>query len=167
MLPIVTLPDDRLFQKSADVTTIDGTLNQFVQDMIKTMIEADGIGLAAVQVGSLQRLFVVRIPNEEALVFINPTILQFSDTTGPYEEGCLSIPGIYSDIIRPLEINVKAVDLNGSEFTLDADGLLARVIQHEYDHLNGTLFYQLLKPRQQERFLRVYERERGAETSTL
>lgn len=162
MLPIVTLPDESLFRASREVTTIDAELERFVRDMIDTMVEANGIGLAAVQVASPLRLFVVQVPEEDPRVFINPKILEYSDRTGFYEEGCLSIPGIYSDVSRPLQVRIKALGLDGKEFVLDADELLARVIQHEYDHLDGTLFYQHLKPRQQERFLKAYERERQA-----
>lgn len=159
MLPIVTLPDERLFKSSTEITQIDDKLRNFARDMIDTMHEADGVGLAAIQVGASQRLFVVHVPKDQPRVFINPRIILLSEETGPYEEGCLSIPGVYSDVIRPLEVQIIALDIEGKEFTLDADDLLARVIQHEFDHLNGKLFYQHLKPRQQERFLKIYERE--------
>jgi peptide deformylase len=158
MLPIVTLPDERLFRDSKPVEVIDGSTEKFVLEMLETMHEADGLGLAAVQVGVHSRIFVIQLPEDDPLVFINPRILLRSDRTGAYEEGCLSVPGVYSDVIRPLEVKVSAWDAKGKEFTLEADELLARVIQHEYDHLDGTLFFRHLKKRQQERFLRVYQK---------
>ncbi len=158
MQSILTLPDERLFRDSQPVDNIDAAFFQLSQDMLALMHEADGIGLAAVQVGVLSRLFVIQLPDENPLVFINPVIQLRSEETGPYEEGCLSVPGVYSDVIRPLEISVKAFDAQGKEFSLEVDGLLARVIQHEYDHLDGTLFFQHLKPRQQDRFLKVYQK---------
>ena len=158
MLSIVTLPDERLFRDSAPVANIDGPLKQLTLEMLELMHQADGIGLAAVQVAVQSRLFVIQLPDGEPLVFINPRILAHGEETGPYEEGCLSVPGVYSDVIRPLEIEIAAWDADGREFKMAADGMLARVIQHEYDHLDGTLFYQHLKPRQQDRFLKVYQK---------
>jgi peptide deformylase len=158
MLPIITLPDERLFRDSLPVENIDGHIKTLAEEMLGTMHAADGIGLAAVQVGILSRLFVIQLPDEKPLGFINPRITAFSEKTGPYEEGCLSLPGVYSDVIRPLEIQITAWDVEGKEFSLSADEMLARVIQHEFDHLDGTLFYQRLKPRQQDRFLKVYQK---------
>lgn len=167
MLTMVTLPDERLFQVSRPVTAVDGKLVSFVDQMFETMHTSDGIGLAGVQVGLMDRLFIVQIPDEKPLVFINPRIEQLSDHIVGYEEGCLSIPGIYSDVQRPDKVRVSAIGRDGNEFTLDAEGLLARVIQHEYDHLEGKLFYQNLRPRQQARFLKACAREHGTDLDGL
>lgn len=158
MLQIITLPDERLFRDSSPITSIDGSVEKLAREMLDAMHAADGLGLAAVQVGINSRLFVIQLPEEDPLVFINPRIVLRSDKTGLYEEGCLSVPGVYSDVIRPLEVKIEAWDAKGKPFNLEADGLLARVIQHEYDHLDGTLFFQHLKKRQQERFLKVYQK---------
>lgn len=167
MLELVKLPDERLFQVSVPVGQVNGELIAFTDLMIATMHESDGIGLAAVQVGRNERFFVVHLPDEEPLVFINPRIELLGDRLVPYEEGCLSIPGIYSDVLRPKEVRISAVGRNGNEFTLEAEGLLARVIQHEYDHLEGKLFYQHLKERQQVRFLKACEREHQTDLAHL
>lgn len=156
MIPLVYYPDDRLLASAQPVGKIDGTTGQLIRQMIATMETNHGIGLAGPQVGVMERLFVVRVPDEEPLAFINPRIVAVSPDTGRYEEGCLSIPGVYADVTRPLEITVEAWDPGGTHFSLDATGLLARVIQHEYDHLEGVLFIDHLSTRKRERLLRAY-----------
>ncbi len=126
--------------------------------MLETMHTARGIGLAGPQVGRMERLFVVHVPDDEPRVFINPRIVAASPDEGPYEEGCLSIPGVYADIRRPLEVTVEAIDADGKPFRLDAGGVLARVIQHEYDHLDGVLFIDKLTSRKRERLLKAYRK---------
>jgi peptide deformylase len=146
MLDIYTLGEEVLREKTERVTVFDNALAIFVDAMFDTMAEADGIGLAAPQVGVSKRLFVVdtRRPGER-MVFINPEIIETSQTQCALEEGCLSIPGMYYDIIRPEEIVVQAQDLSGKSFVKRASGMLARVIQHENDHLNGVLFIDRMK----------------------
>ncbi len=158
MLELVILPDERLHQASREVKNIDGELKSYAMDMIDAMHRGNGIGLAGVQVGRMENIFVVHAPDDEPRVFINPTIRGFSDNLEPYEEGCLSIPGVYADVLRPEALQVDAWDENGKAFSMEADGLLARVIQHEYDHLVGKLFYEYLKPGQQRRLLSAYEK---------
>lgn len=119
---------------------INDSLRATLNEMFETMTSANGIGLAASQVGINKRFFVVIADDDVRRVFINPTITKTSEEMCDYEEGCLSIPGVYETIQRPKTISVAALDENGKPFTLDADGLLARVIQHENDHLNGTLY---------------------------
>ena len=109
-------------------------------DMFETMISADGVGLAGPQVGIAKRFFVIIADDEVRRVFVNPQIVKTSAETSEYEEGCLSIPGVYEKIIRPTKVTVSALNEKGKPFTLDADGLLARVIQHENDHLDGVLY---------------------------
>ncbi len=159
MLDIYTLGEEVLREKTERVTVFDHALAIFVDAMFDTMAESDGIGLAAPQVGVLSRLFVVdtRRPGER-MVFINPEIIETSQEQGSYEEGCLSIPGMYYDIVRPLKIKVQAQDLKGKPFILEADGMLARVIQHEYDHLNGVLFIDRMEEDAREKLVASYNR---------
>jgi peptide deformylase len=114
-------------------------VKRLVADMIVTMKEAKGIGLAAPQVGVPLRIFTVDI-EEKISVFINPEIKDFSKETGPFEEGCLSVQKIWGPVVRPKKLSIKALDENGKSVKIRAKGLLARVIQHEMDHLDGTLF---------------------------
>ncbi|MFW5693571.1 MAG: peptide deformylase [Alkalispirochaeta sp.] len=155
-MPLVYHPDTRLTTVAGEVTDIDQDLAAFARSMVETMHGEKGIGLAGPQVGRLDRLFVVHVPEDEPRVFINPRIVAASPDEGSYEEGCLSIPGVYADIRRPLEITVEAYNESGDPFRLDADGLLARVIQHEYDHLEGVLFIDRLTQRKRERLLKNY-----------
>jgi len=140
ILNIVKLGEESLREKSVAVEEVNDEIKQLANDMFETMIEADGVGLAAPQIGKNIRMFVVIADDDIRRVFINPQIIKTSEEVGPYEEGCLSIPQVYESIIRPLKVTVQALNENGKPFTLDADGLLARVIQHEYDHLEGIVF---------------------------
>jgi peptide deformylase len=156
MLDIVTLGDEVLRQKAAVVGDIDGSIAKLAENMIRTMQEAPGIGLAAPQVGVLKRMFVCQIEGDKPRVFINPEIIGTSEERGVFEEGCLSIPGIYADVLRPDEISIQAWNERGRPFTLNAGGLLARVIQHEYDHLQGVLFLDHLNQKKSERLEKQY-----------
>lgn len=163
MKPLVYYPDDRLVVPAEPVERIDTATGELARQMIATMQDNRGIGLAGPQVGVMERLFVVRVPEDEPRVFINPLITAVSPDTGRYEEGCLSIPGVYADVTRPREITVEAWDEKGNRFSLDAEGLLARVILHEYDHLEGRLFIDHLSVRKRERLLRAYHKPDGEE----
>ena len=134
LLRITKIGEEILRQKAQPVEEINDEIRQLANDMLETMIDADGVGLAAPQIGVSQRVAVVDG------VFINPQIIKTSNEVGPYDEGCLSIPQVYETIVRPLQVTVQAYDENGKRFTLDADGLLARCIQHENDHLDGVLY---------------------------
>ncbi len=160
MLDIYTLGEEVLREKTQKVTEFDSALAILIDAMFDTMVEADGIGLAAPQIGVSKRFFVVdtRRPNEK-LAFINPEIIETSHEVGLYEEGCLSIPGVYYDIERPLSITVQAQDIHGKSFTLKATDVLARVIQHEYDHLNGTLFIDRMEEEAKEKLLKAYKKK--------
>lgn len=151
-------PDERLEQLAVPVQSITAATALLANEMIDLMHRAEGIGLAGPQVGLLERIFVVHLNNDQPRVFINPEIVARSLEEEPYEEGCLSIPGIYANVRRPVAITVTALDLSGNEIRLDADGLLARVIQHEYDHLQGVLFLNHLTRRRRERVLLNYEK---------
>jgi peptide deformylase len=142
--PLIILPDPLLRQVSQPVERVDSELSQLVDDMLETMYEAPGIGLAAIQVGVPRRLLVIDLAKEgeepAPLVFINPKIIRSSDERSTYEEGCLSIPDYYAEVERPATITVTSLDRTGKEVTTEADGLLATCLQHEIDHLDGVLF---------------------------
>ena len=151
LLDILEFPDPRLRTKARPVAQVDDTLRALIDDMFETMYAAPGIGLAATQVDVHQRLVVIDVSEgkDEPLVFINPEIL---DKTGSqtYQEGCLSVPGVYADVERADEVTVRALDRNGETFELHADGLLAVCIQHELDHLEGKVFVDYLSPLKRE-----------------
>ena len=140
ILDIVKLGEDILRQKAQPVAEVNDEIRQLAEDMFETMIEADGVGLAAPQIGKNLRMFVLIADDDVRRVFINPQIIKTSEEMGDYDEGCLSIPQVYETIRRPVKVTVQALNENGKSFTLDADGLLARIIQHEYDHLDGIVF---------------------------
>ncbi len=156
MISLVFHPDERLVTPAKPLEKIDASTQELTTRMIETMQNSHGIGLAGPQVGRMERLFVVQVPEDEPRVFINPRITALSPDVGKYEEGCLSIPGVYADIKRPLALTVEAWDPRGKAFTLDAEGLLARVILHENDHLEGVLFIDYLPARRRERLMRSY-----------
>ena len=151
--------DPVLKQRAAEITDIDGKLAQLADDMVETMRAAPGLGLAATQVGVQKRLFVYELPDsdEGAKAIINPVI---SETRGEweYEEGCLSVPGLYFPIVRPKELHLTGYDLEGNEVSIEADELLARMFQHELDHLDGRLLLELLEPDQRKQALRELRR---------
>ncbi|KRB58985.1 peptide deformylase [Rhizobium sp. Root708] len=142
--PLIILPDPLLRQVSKPIERVDSDLQRLVDDMLETMYDAPGIGLAAIQVGVPRRMLVIDVSREgeekQPLVFINPEVVKSSDERSLYEEGCLSIPDYYAEVERPATIGVKYLDRDGKEQLIDADGLLATCLQHEIDHLNGVLF---------------------------
>lgn len=154
LLPILEFPDPRLrtVAKPVDVSRVTGDEFQALFDqMFATMYDAPGIGLAASQVDVHQRFMVIDVSEDQSnpLVFVNPEILE-RDGEQVYQEGCLSVPGIFADVTRANTIKVKAVNRQGEEFELDADGVLAVCIQHEMDHLDGKLFVDYLSPLKRE-----------------
>jgi len=140
VIRIYKLGEEVLREKAAPIEKVTDEIKTLIGDMFETMVEANGVGLAAPQVGKKLRLFVAVADDDVKRVFINPQIVSTSEEVGDYEEGCLSIPGVYETIRRPVRVTVQALDENGKPFTLEADGLLARIIQHETDHLDGILF---------------------------
>ncbi len=140
ILNITKLGEDILRQKAQPVAEVNEQIRTLCDDMFETMIEAEGVGLAGPQVGKNLRLFVLIADDDVKRVFINPQIIKTSEEVGEYDEGCLSIPQVYETIIRPTKVTVQALNEKGKPFTLEADGLLARIIQHEYDHLEGILY---------------------------
>ena len=152
LLNILKYPDERLHTVAKPVGEIDDRIRTLVADMTETMYEARGIGLAATQVNVHERVVVMDLSEErnELRVFINPTItVKEGETT--YEEGCLSVPGIYDAVTRAERITVEALDIDGKPFKLEADGLLAICVQHELDHLNGKVFVEHLSSLKQNR----------------
>ena len=142
--PLIILPDPILRQVSTKIEQVNDEIRSLADDMLATMYDAPGIGLAAIQVGVPRQMLVIDLSKEgedkAPQVFINPEILAFSEARSAYEEGCLSIPDYYAEVERPASITVKHVTLEGKEVTIEADGLLATCLQHEIDHLNGVLF---------------------------
>ena len=142
--PLIILPDPILRQVSKPIETMDSEVKKLADDMLETMYDAPGIGLAAIQIGVARRMLVLDVSKDgedkKPLVFINPEIVASSDARSVYEEGCLSIPDYYAEVERPAAIKVRHLDRDGKEQLTEADGLLATCLQHEIDHLNGVLF---------------------------
>ncbi len=143
---------------AAPIEEIHEEIDSLARDMLETMYRGDGIGLAGPQVGVEKQIFVCHAQGDEARVFINPQIIATSQQQVPYEEGCLSIPGVYADVVRSASITVQALNEKGKPFRLDADGVLARVIQHEMDHLRGVLFIDHVDEKSRQKLLKVYSR---------
>ncbi|MDQ6781889.1 MAG: peptide deformylase [Actinomycetota bacterium] len=135
--------DPVLTQRAAEVTDISGTLVNLAEEMVDVMYDAQGVGLAAPQVGVQKRLFVYQLGDGDPITIVNPTI---SEGRGEweYDEGCLSIPGLFFPIVRPKEIHLTGYDLDGREISIEADELEARCLQHELDHLDGKLLIEML-----------------------
>ena len=166
LLNILRYPDARLHKVAKPVTEFGERLRRLVADMAETMYEAPGVGLAASQVDVHEQLILVDISDtKDALqVFINPAIIWASDERQVYDEGCLSVPGIYDGVERPARVKVRALDLQGAPFELEADGLLAVCIQHEMDHLLGKVFVEYLSPLKRNRIkAKMLKEERGIE----
>jgi len=144
LLPIITAPDPRLKQKAEPIATVDDAVRRLLDDMMATMYAAPGIGLAAPQVGVLKRAVVVDVAEvdeaKRVLKLINPELISVSDDDFKYEEGCLSLPDHYAEVVRPHAIRLRHLDEQGETQELEAEGLLATCIQHEMDHLDGILF---------------------------
>jgi peptide deformylase len=145
VLPIRIFPDPVLRERAAEVEGITQTHRRLAADMLATMREAPGVGLAATQVGVLERIFVWEVDDISGVV-INPQIVFRSDDEVEEEEGCLSLPGLAYDVVRRARVRVEGLDLDGNKLSMEADGLLARVCQHEIDHLDGVLFIDRLAP---------------------
>ncbi len=164
LLPILHYPDPRLHKVAKPVGVVDDRIRKLVADMAETMYEAPGIGLAATQVDVHRRVVVIDVSEEknDLRILINPQLIAISDEQNTYEEGCLSVPGVYDEVERPAEVRVRALNLAGEQIEFDAEGLLAVCVQHEIDHLNGKVFVQhlsLLKQTRLKARLRKQERE--------
>ena len=146
LLPVLCYPDPRLHKIAKPVAQVDARIKKIVGDMADTMYEAPGVGLAATQVDIHERIVVIDVSDEqnELMVFINPEITWASPEKKSWREGCLSVPEFYDEVERPAEIRIKALDIEGKEFELEADGILAVCLQHELDHLQGKVFVEYL-----------------------
>ena len=165
ILSILKYPDPRLHKIAKPVQEVEDRVRQIVKDMTETMYDAQGIGLAATQVDIHERIVVIDISEErnDLLVLINPQITARSDDKTVYEEGCLSVPGIYDKVERASEITVEALNEQGEKFSIEADGLLAICIQHELDHLVGKVFVEHLSSLKQNRIrTKIKKAEREA-----
>lgn len=142
LLPILQYPHPTLAANAEPVTEFNDELKELATNMAETMYAAPGVGLAANQVGVLKRIIVIDVSEEsnELRVFVNPQVIAHSDELEEFEEGCLSLKGLYEKVKRPERVTVRAQDLDGNPFELEADGLLAVCVQHEIDHLNGIVF---------------------------
>jgi peptide deformylase len=166
---IIVLPDKRLRLVSKPVAKIDATIGKLVDEMFAAMYAAPGIGLAAIQIGELKRIVTLDLARKddpkEPQVFINPEITWVSEQRHVHEEGCLSIPEYYEDVERPAEVKVKYLDRAGKKREVHAAGMLATVLQHEIDHLNGVLFIDHLSKLKRDRVLKKFAKaaKRSAE----
>lgn len=160
--PLVLLPDPLLRQVSKPVESFDADLRKFSADMLDTMYDAPGIGLAAIQVGTPRQMLVIDLAKEDEpkapQVFINPRVLWSSEERNIYEEGCLSIPDYYAEVERPKQVRVSYLDIEGKSHEVEADGLLATCLQHEIDHLNGVLFIDYISRLKREMVVKKFKK---------
>ncbi|GGF49087.1 peptide deformylase [Azorhizobium oxalatiphilum] len=158
--PILIIPEPQLRQISQPITKIDKEVERLAADMLETMYDAPGIGLAAIQVGVKKRIVTIDVAREDApkspIVLINPEIVSVSEELSVYNEGCLSIPEYYEEVERPAQVRVRYQDIKGQTHEIDADGLLATCVQHEIDHLNGVLFIDHLSRLKRERVIKKF-----------
>ncbi|TWH64127.1 peptide deformylase [Azomonas agilis] len=161
ILNILEFPDPRLRTLAQPVAEVNDQTQQLIDDMFDTMYHAKGIGLAATQVNVHQRVVVMDLSEEhdQPRVFINPEIEPLTDELIPYQEGCLSVPGIHDDVNRPQRVRIRALDRQGVPYELEAEGLLAVCIQHECDHLNGKLFVDYLSTLKRDRIRKKLEKQ--------
>lgn len=157
---ILHYPDPRLRRKALPVVQVDDAVRRLIDDMAETMYDAPGIGLAATQVNESKRVVVIDLSEkrDRLQVFINPEILA-RDGEQTFEEGCLSVPGVYEEVTRAQRVRVRALDRDGKPFELDAEGLLATCIQHEIDHLDGKVFVDYLSRLKQSRLRKKLEKQ--------
>ena len=146
LLPVLCYPDPRLHKRAKPVDKVDERIKGIVKDMAETMYDAPGVGLAATQVDIHEQIIVIDVSDDQnqLMVFINPELVWASEEKKSWREGCLSVPEYYDEVDRPANIRVKAIDLHGKPFEIEADGLLAVCLQHEMDHLQGKVFVEYL-----------------------
>ncbi len=160
ILPIIELPDPRLRLVSEPVGAVDAAVRKLMDDMLETMYDAPGIGLAAIQVAVAKRVLVMDVAREDEpkqpLCLANPVIVWSSEDKNVYQEGCLSIPEYYEDVERPKQVRVRYLDRDNKVQEMEADGLLATCVQHEIDHLNGVLFIDYLSRLKRERVVKKF-----------
>lgn len=167
LIPILRYPDPRLKTVATPVTQFDDALVKLTKDMAETMYDAPGVGLAATQVNVHKRIIVIDVTDDNSglTVFINPEIIDASKESKVYEEGCLSVPGIYEKVERPDTVKVRAQNVKGEWFEIDCDELLAVCIQHEIDHLNGKVFVEYLSQLKQTRIKNKIKKQDKLQTA--
>ena len=170
-LPILVAPDPRLKAKAESVAAVDGEIRQLMDDMLETMYDANGIGLAATQVGVKKRVLVMDVRGEDEdpnpIRMANPEIVWASDVENLHEEGCLSLPEQYAEVMRPDAVRVRYLDHENEIRELEADGLLATCVQHEMDHLDGTLFVDHLSGLKRNMIIRKLQKARRGQPATV
>jgi peptide deformylase len=169
--PVVVWPDDRLRQPSVVIEKVDDSVRQLYQDLVDSMYAENGLGIAALQLGDNRRMFIVepklagRPESDPPVAFINPEIISTSDEQQDSEEGCLSFPDIYIKVKRPLRAKVRAMGIDGQQFECEGEGLLARCLLHEYDHLTGKLLVDFVGPLKRTMIKKKLTKLKGAEAS--
>ena len=160
--PLIILPDPVLRQLSKPVERVDDELRKLADDMLETMYDAPGIGLAAIQIGIPLRMLVIDLSKEDEpkapMVVVNPEIVHSADERSVYEEGCLSIPDYYAEVERPATVRAKFLDRDGKQQEITAEGLLATCLQHEIDHLNGVLFIDHISKLKRDMVMRKFKK---------
>ncbi len=174
IMPLVLLPDPVLREVSKHIEQVDDAVREFADNMLETMYDAPGVGLAAIQVGEPVRMLVIDTAKDDQpknpRIFINPEIVEVGDDISTYEEGCLSIPDYYADVERPSTVTVCSLDRDGKKQKTEADGLLATVLQHEIDHLNGVLFIDHISKLKRDMVVKKFRKlakERGATRNAI
>ncbi len=164
ILPILVAPDPRLKAKAQKVEAVDDDIRTLIDDMLETMYDAPGIGLAAPQVGVLKRVIVLDVAGKDEppapMALVNPEVIWESDELSTYEEGCLSLPTHYAEVERPAVVKVRFLDRDGAKQEVEADGLFATCVQHEIDHLDGVLFVDYLSSLKRNIILRKLKKEK-------
>lgn len=166
--PLIILPDPLLRENSKPIETVDERVKRLADDMLETMYDAPGIGLAAIQVGEPVRMLVLDVSKEEEekapRVFLNPEIVASSDARSVYEEGCLSIPDYYAEVERPAEVTVRYLGLDGQMHEEAVDGLFSTCLQHEIDHLNGVLFIDYISKLKRDMVIKRFTKQARRQT---
>jgi peptide deformylase len=169
--PVVIWPDERLRQPSVAVATVDASLRELYQDLVDSMYAENGLGIAALQLGDPRRMFIVepklagRAETDPPLAFINPEVLSVSDEVQDSEEGCLSFPEIYIKVKRPMRCRVRAMGLDGATFEIEGEGLMARCLLHENDHLTGKLLVDFVGPLKRQMIKKKLQRQKDADAA--
>jgi len=157
-MKVITLGNELLRQKAEKIEEFNAETEEIAKTLLEVLKRDKGVGVAGPQIGIMKRIFVVHIEGDQERVFVNPSILETSHKTTKYEEGCLSIPGVYAQVSRSESIKAQAWNEKGRPFTVEARGLMARVILHEYDHLEGVLFLDHLPEKKRDKLKAKYEK---------
>jgi len=168
LLPILEFPDPRLRTIAKPIDDVDDRIRKLAKDMLETMYDAPGIGLAATQINIHERILVIDVSEDKSdpLVFINPEVTVLNPEEDGYDEGCLYVPGFFESVSRPAHIKVKALGIDGKPFELEPKGLLAVCIQHEIDHLDGKLFVDYISPMKRQRIRKKLEKQHRQQAKT-